>query len=185
MTVDKHWFGPFSKTSKGSGHPIMYGKPRPALHFDRFEDGGGYPHGFIEWALKEMNCEDTSKVLHLCSGSMVTGIRVDIRPETHPDVCCDCRHTPFLNESFDFIMADPPYSEEYAHNLYRTEGVYPKPGEILSEASRLLRPGGLIGLLHFMVPMIRRPLHLVRVYGITTGSGYAIRAWSLLQKEKK
>lgn len=188
MTVETapkpHWFGPAGKpSSQGKGHPIMYGKPKPAIHFNDFPDGGGYPKGFIEWACEAMGCPDPSLVLHLCSGSMVTGTRVDIRPEMNPDIVADCRNVPLPDESFDFIMADPPYSEEYARNLYGTGDHYPRPGQILKEAERLLRPGGMFGLLHFMVPMNRRPMRMRGVYGITQGSGYNIRAWSLLQKE--
>ena len=50
------------------------------------------------------------------------------------------------------------------------------------EAARLLRPGGRVGLLHFQVPMFHRPLRLVGVFGITTGLGYNIRAFTLLEK---
>lgn len=177
-----HWFGPKGKQSGGKGHPIMYGKPKVAAHFDAFADGGGYPKGFVEWALQEMGCDDERTVLHLCSGSMVTGVRVDIRPEMNPDIVADCRNVPLPDESFDFILADPPYSEDYASNLYGTGKHYPKPGQIVKEAMRLLRPGGKFGLLHFQVPMTRRPMRLKGVYGITTGAGYAIRAWTLMEK---
>lgn len=177
-----HSFGVSSPSSRGKGHPIMYGKPQPVQHFVDFPDGGGYPKGFIEWALEEMECDDPSKVLHLCSGSVRSGVKVDIRPEMKPDIVADCRNVPLPDESFDFIMVDPPYAEDYARNLYGTEEVYPKPGEILKECARLLRVGGRVGLLHFIVPMNRKPLKFVRVYGITTGLGNAIRAWSLLEK---
>ena len=180
--ANKHWFGASGKSSKGKGHPIMYGKPKPAKHFVDFPDGGGYPIGFIEWAYEIMGVTDPEKVLHLCSGSMRTGVRVDIRPEMQPTVCCDIRNTPFPDESFDFILSDPPYAESYAENLYGTGQHYPKPSEILKEATRLLRPNGYFGLLHFIVPMNRKPMKLVQVYGITTGAGYAIRAWSLFTK---
>jgi SAM-dependent methyltransferase len=180
----KHWFGAQGKNSKGKGHPIMYGKPKPARHFVDFPDGGGYPIGFVEWAYEVMGVIDPEKVLHLCSGSMRTGVRVDIRPEMNPTVCCDIRNTPFPDESFDFILSDPPYAESYAENLYGTGQHYPKPSEILKEATRLLRPNGYFGLLHFIVPMNRKPMKLVQVYGITTGAGYAIRAWSLFTKTR-
>lgn len=125
------------------------------------------------------------QVLHLCSGSMITGIRVDIRPEKNPDIVADCRNVPLPDNSIDWIMADPPYSVEYAKNLYGTEENYPSPGQIVKEAMRLLKPGGLLGLLHFQVPMIRKPAKIVNVYGVTTGSGYAIRAWTLIRKAEE
>jgi SAM-dependent methyltransferase len=165
--MTKHWFGANSAGSKGKGHPIMYGKPKPAKHFDDFPDGGGYPIGFVEWAYEQMG---------------ITGIRVDIREETNPTVCCDARHTPFPDGSFDFILSDPPYAESYAENLYGTGSSYPKPGELLKEATRLLRPGGYFGILHFIVPMNKKPMKMINVWGVTTGAGYAIRAWSLFQK---
>jgi len=179
----RHWFGPHGKSSKGQGHPIMYGRPKAALHFDAFPDGGGYPHRFLEWAFEMMGVSDPSCVLHLCSGSVRSGITVDIRPETGAQIVADCRKTGLADESFDFILADPPYAADYAENLYGTGVVYPKPGEILAEAGRLLRPGGQVGLLHFIVPMPRKPLKIVGVWGVTTGAGYAIRAWTLLKKE--
>lgn len=177
-----HWFGPKGKTSKGKGHPIMFGF-KPAEDFGDFPDGGGYPKRFLENAYGTLGVTDTDRVLHLCSGSMRTGIRVDIRPEMQPTVVADCRNTPFSDESFDWIMADPPYSEDYAENLYGVGKHYPKPGQILREATRLLRPGGRFGLLHFLVPINRKPMRLVGVWGITTGAGYAIRAWSVFEKE--
>lgn len=180
--MSKHTFGPSSATSKGSGHPIMYGKPKHAKHFNHFPDGGGYPTGFIEWACVQMGCPDPARILHLCSGSVVTGTRVDVRAEMNPDIVADCRNVPLPDSSQDFILADPPYSVEYAANLYGTEDHYPLPGQIMREACRLLKPGGKVGLLHFQVPMIRKPLGIVGVFGVTTGCGYAIRAWTLAQK---
>jgi len=176
-----HWFGAKGKGSKGRGHPIMYGKPKPAIQFNDFPEGGGYPKGFLEWAYVTMGCYDM-EVLHLCSGSVRTGTTVDIRPECRPTFVADCRATGLPDETFDYILADPPYAKDYAENLYGTGKDYPKPGEILREAARLLRPGGRVGILHFIVPMTRRPLKMMGVWGITTGAGYAIRAWSLFEK---
>jgi hypothetical protein len=160
----------------------MYGKPKPAVMFGDFPEGGGYPKGFLEWAFDIMGVSNQDAVLHLCSGSVRVGVTVDIRPECHPNIVADCRRTGLPSESFDFILADPPYAEDYAKNLYGTGRDYPKPGEILREAARLLRPQGRVGILHFIVPMTRRPLKMLGVWGITTGAGYAIRAWSLFEK---
>lgn len=178
----KHTFGPNAGTkARGRGHPVMFGF-KAADDFGPFPDGGGYPFRFLSLAYETLGVTDPDKVLHLCSGSMQRGVRVDIRPEMNPTVVADVRHTPFPDSSFRWIMSDPPYSAEYARNLYGTEAVYPKPGEILREACRLLEVGGRVGLLHFQVPMFRKPLRLVGVWGVTTGLGYAIRAWTVFEK---
>jgi SAM-dependent methyltransferase len=180
--VSKHVFGPNSgEKSRGRGHPVMFGRNR-AEDFGVFPDGGGYPLRFLDSAYEWLGVTNKDLVLHLCSGSMKRGIRVDVRPEMNPDVVCDARNTPFEDETFDWIMCDPPYSEEYARNLYGTEKHYPKPGQLLREATRLLKPGGRVGLLHFQVPMVRKPLHIIEVRGITTGLGYAIRAFTIMEK---
>ena len=177
----KHSFGPSGPTSQGRGHPLLFGRG-VAQDFGVFPDGGGYPIGFLEHAYEWLGVTNPDLVLHLCAGSMQRGITVDIRPEMNPDVVCDARATPFDDESFDWIMIDPPYSEEYARNLYGTEKHYPKPGQLMREAGRLLKPGGMVGLLHFQVPMVRKTLKIVEVRGITTGLGYAIRAFTICRK---
>ena len=174
---------PSDTGDQGKGHPLLFGFT-PAEMFDDFPDGGGYPKRFLGLAFETLGVTDPARVLHLCSGSMRVGVTVDIRPEMHPTIVADARHVPLPDESFDWIMADPPYSAEYARNLYGTEDVYPRPGQLLNEASRLLRPGGRVGILHFQVPVFRKPLRLVGVWGITTGLGYAIRAWSVFEKKE-
>lgn len=176
-----------NQKSLGGGHGPMFGKPSEALHWGRFPDGGGYPLGFVEWAFEEMSqvsgkAVDPEKVLHLCSGSMKTGIRVDIRPEMNPTYICDCRNVPLPDSSLEYIMADPPYSKQYAENLYGTQDVYPKPSEILKEATRLLQVGGLVGILHHQVPVFKKPLKLHKVYAVHRGLGFSIVAWSLFIK---
>lgn len=182
VTATTHWYGTTSTGSKGQGHPIMYGKPKPAVLFDAFPEGGGYPKGFLEWAFELMGVTDPEQVLHLCSGSVRSGVTVDVRPECQPSIVADVRCLPLADETFNWVLADPPYAEDYARNLYGTHEVYPKPGEILREAARVLRPGGLVGLLHHLVPVTRKPLKMRGVWGITTGNGTAIRAWTLCEK---
>lgn len=176
-----HWFGPRGASSGGKGHPVMFSF-EPTHDFTDWADGGGYPQRFLQLAYHTLGVTDPSRVLHLCSGSVRAGVTVDIRPEVGPQIVADCRAVPLPAESQTWIMADPPYAESYAENLYGTGKSYPKPGEILRESSRLLAVGGRVGILHFIVPMVRKPMRLVRVYGITTGCGYAIRAWSVFEK---
>ena len=168
----------------GKGHPVMFGFT-PAKVYDDHPDGGGYPIGFLNEAYRTLLCTDPTKVLHLCSGSVRIGTTVDIRPEMKPTIVADARNVPLPDESFDWVMADPPYSEDYATNLYGTGKDYPRPGQLVAEMARLLRPGGRCGLLHFQVPMHRPPLRMVGVWGISTGPGYAIRAWTVFEKAQQ
>ena len=168
---------------KGKGHPIMYGKPRPTQHFEDFTDGGGFPLRFLEWVYENWGVKNPSNVLHICSGSVITGIRVDIRISKHPTLVANAIRLPLADNSFEWIIADPPYSAEYAQNLYGTGNAYPSPHTLTQEALRVLRPGGRFGLLHPMIPKFRKPGKLLDTFGITTGIGYNIRAFSVLTKE--
>ena len=150
--------------------------------FVAFPDGGGYPFGFLEKAYKVLGVTDQDRVLHLCSGSMRTGIRVDVRPQMKPTVVADCRRTPFRDESFRWILADPPYGESYAEEMYGVGKHYPGPGQILLEAARLLVPGGRFGLLHFIPPPAMGGLEQVGIWAVSTGAGYAIRAFTVFEK---
>ena len=50
-------------------------------------------------------------------------------------------------------MADPPYTPEFARDLYGVD--YPRWTEWTSELVRLVKPGGLIGIMHnYIVPQL-------------------------------
>ena len=166
---------------RGSGHPIMFGM-KEADYFGDFPDGGGYPRRFLEKAFEIMGVTDPEKVLHVCSGSMKIGITVDMRPEMHPKIVADARSLPFAADTFQWIMTDPPYSQEYAENLYGTGDAYPNPHSLCDECLRVLKPGGYLGFMHHIVPKFHKPGRLLKVYTITQGVGYNVRAWSLFTK---
>lgn len=99
-------------------------------------------------------------------------------------VVADCRALPFAAASFDWVMADPPYAESYAEQLYGTGSVYPRPGHIMREAARVLRPGGRLGLLHYIAPRARHGMRFLSVWGVYVGPDMAIRAWSVYEKKQ-
>lgn len=153
----------------------------PAIDVGPWHDGG-YPHRFLERAYQTLGVTDPSRVLHICSGGVKVGVTVDVRAEVAPRVIGDARMLPFRDATFDWAMADPPYGESYAEQLYGTGESYPRPSHILSEASRVLRPGGRVGILHFIVPKARYGLRQVGCWGVYTGPDFAIRAWTVYEK---
>jgi len=169
------------KEHPGGGHPVLFSF-EPVVDFGPFPDSGGYPKGFLKWAYRTMGVSDPRRVLHMCSGSVRIGITIDIRLETRPRIVADCRAIPLSDSSIDWIMADPPYSLEYAENLYGTSASFPGPVQIAREAGRLLKPGGFFGILCFQVLRAPKPLKCAGVWGVTTGAGYNIRAWSIYRK---
>jgi len=143
---------------------------------------GTFPRGFLEFCLRELRAK-RSEVLHACSGALdasVGGVRLDLRIEARPDVVGDARALPFRDACFAGVLIDPPWSVEYARDLYGTG--YPRPAHLLREAARVVRPGGRIGFVHFLVPNPPRGCRLVRVFGITQGCGYRIRALSIFER---
>lgn len=145
---------------------------------------GAYPKGFIEWACRVMQCR-RERVVHLFSGTIPAGegaLRVDLRRDMRPDVVADCRQLPLPDACAAAVMIDPPYSVEYARDLYDTE--YPRPSHFMAEASRIAKPGAPIGVLHFLVVKPAQDLERDACYGITMGPNYRIRAFTVYRKRQ-
>ncbi|HUV46160.1 MAG TPA: hypothetical protein VMW45_03725 [Dehalococcoidia bacterium] len=95
-----------------------------------------------------------SRILQPFGGMALYGKRCDINPDTDPDYCCDAHNLPFPNNSeFDFVLLDPPYSDDYAAQLYRTGKLHKK--KYVSEAVRVCKPGGYIA--HYDIVLNPRP----------------------------
>jgi len=170
-------------SGKPPGRAVLW-HSTPAESFEPEPVWGMYPRGFVAWAIRAIQCQP-GEVLHVCSGGLsrdVGGLRVDLRAAARPDVMADGRSLPFRDGIFGGVLIDPPYSVEYAQDLYGTE--YPRPSHLLREASRVVRPGGRVGILHFLVPAVPKALmRLERVHGVTQGCGYRIRAFTVFRRD--
>ncbi len=154
---------------------------------DGFAVFGQFPRGFLAHVVKLRLLGDVRRdaILHVCSGTLSEHERwtVDIRPQARPSVVASGTALPFRDESFEAVMIDPPYSDEYARNLYGVEN--PRPSHLLREAARVVKHGGRTGLLHVAIPFPPVGCTWERSYGVTTGLGYRIRAFSVFQREQK
>jgi len=120
--------------------------PRPKL--DKYP--GGMPLHCEAWLIalaKDLLGKQDIKLLNVFCGMNQQGLRVDIKPEVNPDVVCDahCLHEK-ISETFDVILADPPYSNQEAAERYGTPKLCYKTWA--NECIALLNPGGLLIVYH-------------------------------------
>jgi hypothetical protein len=153
---------------------------------DGFAVFGQYPYGFLDDVIRMQLLGDVTRdeVLHVCSGTLGPRERwtVDVRLAARPSVVARGQALPFIDGCFKAIALDPPYTEEYARNLYRSE--FPRPSHLLREAARVVRPGGRIGLLHIAVPITPEGCKYVTSFGLVPGPGFRIRAFTIYQRRQ-
>lgn len=145
---------------------------------------GQYPRGLIAKMLPWLQCA-RHEILHVCSGSLPPGegIRVDVREAAKPDILADGRKLPLVSGSIAGVMIDPPYSADYARSLYGVD--YPRPSHLLREATRVVRPGGRIVLVHYITAKPVEGMTFLRAFGLSTGFDMPMRAVSVYERDQR
>ena len=143
---------------------------------------GAYPPGYIPRVMALF--PEAKSVLHLFSGSLAKGpyVRFDVRPDVDSDVRGDAHHLDnyFDLNSFDLILADPPYSVEDAQR-YGPPMVDRK--QVLTGCTRILRPGGNLVWLDQVLPMYRKSeLHLWGLIGLVRSTNHRFRVATFFGK---
>lgn len=147
--------------------------PRPPI--SRYP--GGFPRNF-ETKLYELLGRPQS-ILHPFGGKAEFGTRMDLNPETNPDVVGDAHELPFDDGSFEVVVLDPPYSNEESETIYGTPPL--RRGQYTQEAVRVSSRY----VVTYHVRMQPRPpgTQLVRVVVVLLRSGHTARICQVWKKK--
>lgn len=157
------WFGQYEclvgimgYKSETQGKNLAWVLPRPKP--DHYK--GGMPLYCEDWLLElareilgySSSCDFGPSILNLFCGMNKQGLRVDLNPEVEPDILCDAHIISKVLDKklkgcrFDIILADPPYSNKEAKELYGTPPLQYKVWT--AECEKLLVSGGLLIVYH-------------------------------------
>lgn len=142
-----------------------------------------YPGRFLFNVKKNYPQFISDDTLHMFAGSCDFGISTDLRPETGANIVGDFHSLPSMvgNNRFENVLADPPYADHWQNQWH---GELPKPKHILGVASEVVRPGGLIGILHIIVIPAYQcyGVERIAIHPILSGPNNAMRCFNVFRK---
>ncbi len=144
---------------------------------------GGYPAGYLR-RIKAL-FPDKQRVLHLFSGrvdkSVMPGDTVDLNPDLAPDYVDDAQTLERVPlESYDLVLADPPYSVEDCER-YQTTMV--KRNKVMSALGARLTPGCHVVWLDQVLPMYRKDQFcLDAVIGMVKSTNHRFRVVTVFKR---
>jgi len=131
---------------------------------------------------------DCSRILHLFSGALESdekGIRFDISSEFHPNVCGDVRELEryFEPNTFDLVLADPPYGKED----FAKYGCEPfNKGKVTESLYSIVQPQGFMVWLDTILPKYKgKYWQLMGMIAFAQGPGMRCRLISIFQSKKE
>lgn len=145
---------------------------------------GSYPRTYLKRVISLFS--DKKKVLHLFSGSVerdpANSVKFDIRDDVEADVVGDAHelNKHFDSNSFDLIIADPPYTGEDAAK-YGVSLI--KRHTVLKQCHEILKPGGhLVWLDQTMITYSKERWNLIGMIGIAIGLNRRFRVCCIWEK---
>jgi len=160
---------------------------------------GAFPSGFLERARALLGVTIDDAVLHVCSGRVrdypFWGVgpndkTVDVNKNLNPDYTNDVTYSLPAYKIGDIgidgggwpaILADPPYTPDDAAQ-YPTMTNFPKPQALLKFCLNVVRPGGRVGMLHYVFPRPPKEAKLVACVGVIDGYNNRMRCYSVFER---
>lgn len=161
---------------------------------------GAYPSGFLERARALLGITPYDSLLHVCGGSArlypakprgfgPNDYTLDLDSNLAPDFLQDVSQPLPPNPSEDTskwpaLIADPPYTEADADHYAPGRAAFPSANTILRNMLDVVRPGGRVGMLHYILPQPPRTgVRFVACVGVICGYNNRMRCYSVFEKE--
>lgn len=169
---------------------------------------GAYPSGFLERARALLGVSHFDSVLHVCGGrardyskpeyGVKPGVplrgfgpndaTLDLDPALMPDFLqaatdpIPCRG--LMADGWPALLADPPYTPADAQSYRPGAENFPEPNAILRNMLAVVRPGGRVGMLHYVLPRPPRVgVRFVACVGVIVGFNNRMRVFSVFERE--
>lgn len=165
---------------------------------------GAYPNGFLERARALLGVSPFDAVLHVCGGrareypAKPRGFgphdkTLDLDPALAPDFVqaatdplptIQCSNDNCHGHPWPALIADPPYTPTDAAKYAPGPSVFPSANAILRNMLDVVRPGGRVGMLHYVLPQPpREGVRFVACVGVIVGYNNRMRVFSVFEKE--
>ena len=166
--------------------------PYTALWHCGWASSGGYPGAYparylqyVKRWIAETEAE-YKPVLHLFSGTVHEGTKIDLNPKVNPTHVLDLRSAriPYRDGTFATVLADPPYDHKNYEASKLLCGMEPVPRySFMPEAIRVLRPGGFLFVLHVFPYKAFPGCDRVGFIGVTAGANSFIRCATIFRRQ--
>lgn len=165
---------------------------------------GAYPGGFPERARALLGCAIQDPVLHVCAGMVKlypyrrgfgpNDKTLDFDPACEPDFLQDANKPfPIPDARYSFpspedhmwsgVLIDPPYTAADAKHYTQTCGSkLPSPNALVAHGLQVVRPGGRVGILHYILPKPPHAAIFVAAVAVLVGFNNRVRIYSVFER---
>lgn len=158
---------------------------------------GAYPNGFLERARALLGVTPFDGILHVCGGKArdypakprgfgPNDQTLDLDETLKPDFLQTATETlPGPPHGWKALIADPPYTWVDAEKYAPGGKAFPSANLILKHMLAVVRVGGRVGMLHYILPQPPRDgVKFVACVGVIVGFNNRMRCYSVFERLK-